>query len=69
MDGGDENGPNDARCVVWAIGMSFFFPSCSFNLRFILCLGSNYVIKVRGGGEWAALTKRAQTMPDALFAP
>jgi hypothetical protein len=35
--GGDKNGPNDARSVVWALGMLFFF-LCFFILNNIFTL-------------------------------
>ena len=35
-----KTGPNDARCVVWALGMCFILSSCLFNTNqcFLLCI-------------------------------
>src|ERR1700678_4352612 len=40
-------GPNDARCVVWALGMCFFFPRVFslLNNDFYFDLGPHYVLK------------------------
>src|ERR1700679_1479649 len=51
-------GPNDARCVVWALGMCFFFP-CVFSLltnEFYFDLGPHYVLKAPKELRWAATT-------------
>ena len=52
-----ETGPNNARCVVWAPRYVFFFfihVLCTIELL-LLCLG--FLLKARGGLDWAATKK------------
>jgi len=51
-------GPNDARCVVWALGMCFFFPRVFslLNNDFYFDLGPHYVLKAPKELRWAATT-------------
>ena len=65
--GGDE-GPNDARCVVWAIGTYFLLSILiDTNLFFNVYIGSIYVLYGPGWLRWAAM--KAQMTPDVSFGP
>src|ERR1700678_3438890 len=50
--------PDDARCVVWALGMCFFFPRVFslLNNDFYFDLGPHYVLKAPKELQGAATT-------------
>src|ERR1700678_2405897 len=52
-------GPNDARCIVWAIGILFYFISHFLYTKQCFCffLGSIYVLKITGRARMAAMMK------------
>jgi len=61
--------PNDASGVIWAVLSEFFSSLSSFsvtNYCIISFLVFTYEIMTR---KQAAMTKQAQTTPDALFGP
>ena len=53
-------GPNDARCVVWAKGIFFFFHSC-FLLLTNFIIGSTYQVTTDKGGNEGIRLKRRKT--------
>ena len=61
-------GPNNTRCVIWALGQFFFlfrtFFYISTNFYYINRLLSTVYTTGRVGQR-----KQAQTMPDTLFGP
>ena len=62
-----KTGPNDAFCVVWAIGKSFFFFLCFLfilTIFFFAYLGPIRVINGRRGLGWPAIRK---TGPNDAF--
>src|ERR1700678_1624566 len=67
-----KTGPNDARRIVWALGIflfSFFRVLYILTSGFLFYLGCIYVLKAQEGFDRRRSRKRAQTTPDTSFGP